>query len=98
MRWIFESFLLHSIYMKGDFYNHDAVAEIINDYCKSNKINEEGFAKIIGIHPTSLSRIKKGKMCSPENLQKIAVLGNKELKDLVRNVPENIKKQIGLSA
>lgn len=83
--------------MKGDFYDSDEVTNIIESYCQAHNINEADFAELVGIHPTSLSRIKAGKHCSPENLQKIAALGKKDLSDLVRAVPDNVKQAIQLS-
>ena len=86
--------------MNSEFYNHEKVAEIIESYCQSNEIDEKDFADLIGVHPTHLSRIKKGLMCSPDLLQKIAALGRMEPSNLIRQTPDSVKqilKQNGIN-
>lgn len=73
--------------MKGNFYDAAAVKKAIEKYCQSHNIDEYEFAEQIGVHPTSLSRIKSGKHCHPDNLQKIAYLCGKTLKDLIKPFP-----------
>lgn len=80
--------------MNGEFYNHDEVKKIIADYCQTHKINKSVLAGIIGIHPTSLSRIQAGEHCSQEHLQIIAALGGKQPDELVRKLPEDFNLKI----
>jgi hypothetical protein len=83
--------------MNRDFYNQDTVSEIIEKYCADHQINESDFAVLIGVHATHLSRIKRGLMCSPEILQKIAALGGRRPQDLVRDIPDEIRQKLILS-
>lgn len=70
-----------------ELYNPDRVAELIKNYCELHDINEADYAALIGVHPGSLSRIKAGKMCSPETLARIAALGQVGLHSLIYDNP-----------
>lgn len=80
--------------MNGEFYDQEKVTEIIESYCYEHRITEATFAKLIGVHPAHLPRIKKGEMASTECLGKIAVLGQIEFKDLILNTPERFKIEL----
>ena len=83
--------------MNSEFYNHKKVSEIVEDYCKENQIDEYDFATLIDVHPTSLSRIKAGKMASHEALFKIAALGKVEINEIFQSIPARVKSEIRLS-
>lgn len=80
--------------MTNEFYNEAKVVKIIADYCAEYGIGENDFADLIQVHPTHLSRIKAGKMCSEEALCKIAALGKVQMTDLLREIPARIKTEI----
>lgn len=80
--------------MNSEFYNHELVSTLIERYCDEHNIKEGDYAALIEVHPASLSRIKAGKMCSPEILAKIAALGKMSLGDLMRPAPETSRNQL----
>lgn len=80
--------------MTGELYDSDHVAKLIETYCEQHRIDEADFAVLVGVHPAHLSRIKKGKMCSPEILAKIAALGAVSLRELIRDIPERFKQEL----
>ena len=80
--------------MNREFYNHEKVADIIENYCYEHRIKEAVFAQLIGVHPSHLPRIKKGEMCSIDVLGKIAALGKMQLRDLVNDTPERLKQEL----
>lgn len=80
--------------MNAEFYDHQKVKKIIEDYCYEQRINEADFAELIGVHAGHLTRIKKGEMVSHDSLAKIATLGKVQLKDLILDTPERLKKEL----
>jgi hypothetical protein len=84
--------------MKGELYDHPKVAELIKDYCKEHDIRESEYATLIGVHASHLPRIKKGEMCSPEVLHKIAALAKMSVKELLLDTPDSLKDQINQTA
>lgn len=80
--------------MKGEFYKHEKVAKIIEDYCFEHRIKESTFAVLLGVHPAHLPRIKKGEMCSIDVLGKIAALGKVQITELINNTPDRLKSEL----
>lgn len=80
--------------MNGEFYNHKKVAEIVEQYCYEHRMSESDFADLLGVHSAHLPRIKGGKMCSYEILCKIAALGKIEISELLRAVPDSLKREM----
>jgi DNA-binding Xre family transcriptional regulator len=80
--------------MNKDFYNHIKVTSIIESYCASHKINESDLARLVGVHPSHLPRVKSGEMCSYKTLSKIALLGKVEVSDLLMPIPNKLKTEI----
>lgn len=83
--------------MNSEFYNHEKVCEIVEKYCAEHQIDEYNFATLIDVHPTSLSRIKAGKMASHESLFKIAALGKVEIQEIFQSIPARVKSEIATS-
>ena len=80
--------------MNSEFYDHERVTKIIEDYCYEHRITEGRFAELIDVHPAHLPRIKKGEMCSNNALGKIALLGKVQLKDLIKGTPDRLKQEL----
>lgn len=80
--------------MNAEFYNAEKVKTIIEDYCYEHRIKESQFAELIDVHPAHLPRIKKGEMASMDSLGKIAALGKIQLKDLMNDTPDRLKKEL----
>lgn len=76
------------------FYDNLELSECIKTFCDQNKINEADFAELVGIHPTTLSRIKAGKHCSPRNLQKLTAFLGESTKRFIKDVDEPTKREI----
>jgi hypothetical protein len=84
--------------MNGEFYDYTRVAKLIEEYCEDHSIKEADYAALIEVHPGSLSRIKAGKMCSPETLARIAALSGVGLRSLISDRPLPVRRDLPITA
>lgn len=80
--------------MTGELYDYATVSNLIERYCQDHGIKEADYAALIDVHPGSLSRIKAGKMCSPEILAKVAALSHIPVGQLIHDAPDGIREQL----
>jgi transcriptional regulator with XRE-family HTH domain len=80
--------------MNSEYYDHNLASRLIERYCEEHGIKESEYADLLDVHPGSLSRIKAGKMASPQVLAKIAALGKVSVRDLINEAPESAKAEL----